>query len=70
MKLDLGALAKGYIADLLIAYLKEVHVTSALINLGGNIVTLKFLRIKQKMANWYSQSARIQRNNQLTCRSG
>ena len=40
MKLDLGALAKGYIADLLIAYLKEVHVTSALINLGGNIVTL------------------------------
>ncbi|MFG5470133.1 FAD:protein FMN transferase [Enterococcus faecalis] len=40
MKLDLGALAKGYIADLLIAYLKEVNVTSALINLGGNIVTL------------------------------
>lgn len=69
MKLDLGALAKGYIADLLIAYLKEVHVTSALINLGGNIVTLA-LRIKTKMANWYSQSARIQRNNQLTCRSG
>ncbi len=70
MKLDLGALAKGYIADLLIAYLKEVHVTSALINLGGYCDVGALYASKQKMANWYSQSARIQRNNQLTCRSG
>lgn len=40
MALDLGALAKGYIADLLITYLKQQGVTSALVNLGGNVVTL------------------------------
>ena len=39
MKIDLGALAKGYIADRLVDYLKEVKVNSALINLGGNIIT-------------------------------
>lgn len=38
MKLDLGALAKGYIADRIIDYLKEEGVSSALINLGGNLV--------------------------------
>lgn len=40
MKIDLGALAKGYIADRIIDYLKEAEVKSALINLGGNLVTL------------------------------
>ena len=40
MSIDLGSLAKGYIADLVIAYLKSVGVTTALINLGGNIVAL------------------------------
>ena len=40
MKLDLGCLAKGYIADKIAEYLKSQHVTSALINLGGNIKTL------------------------------
>lgn len=40
MLIDLGALAKGYIADLLIEYLKSMQVSSALINLGGNIVGL------------------------------
>lgn len=39
MMIDLGCLAKGYIADLMIDYLKSEQVTSALINLGGNIVT-------------------------------
>lgn len=37
MKIDLGALAKGYIADRIADYLKAENVTSALINLGGNI---------------------------------
>lgn len=37
MTIDLGALAKGYFADLLSEYLKEVGVESALIDLGGNI---------------------------------
>lgn len=40
MLIDLGSLAKGYIADLIIHYLKGKGVTSALINLGGNIVGL------------------------------
>jgi thiamine biosynthesis lipoprotein len=39
MKIDLGALAKGYIADRIVDYLKDVHAQAALINLGGNIVT-------------------------------
>lgn len=39
MKIDLGCLAKGYIADRIVEYLKDEHVTSALINLGGNLVT-------------------------------
>ena len=36
-RLDLGAIAKGYIADRLKDYLVSVGVTSAIINLGGNI---------------------------------
>ena len=40
MKLDLGCLAKGYIADKIADYLKSQHVMSALINLGGNIKTI------------------------------
>ena len=40
MKLDLGCLAKGYSADKVAQYLKEHGVTSALINLGGNILTI------------------------------
>lgn len=39
MKIDLGALAKGYIADRIIDYLREIKAQSALINLGGNLVT-------------------------------
>lgn len=40
MAIDLGALAKGYIADRVIDYLKSVDAESALINLGGNLVTM------------------------------
>ncbi|MGT2932650.1 FAD:protein FMN transferase [Streptococcus catagoni] len=38
MKLDLGALAKGYIADKIMAYLIDDGIDSALINLGGNVL--------------------------------
>lgn len=38
MKIDLGALAKGYIADKIMDYLKSEKVTSAMINLGGNVL--------------------------------
>ncbi|MBQ6076249.1 MAG: FAD:protein FMN transferase [Lachnospiraceae bacterium] len=37
MALDLGSLAKGYTADVLTKRLKEAGVTSALLDLGGNI---------------------------------
>lgn len=38
--LELGAIAKGYIADQLTVYLKDNGVTSGIVNLGGNIVTI------------------------------
>lgn len=37
VQLDLGSVAKGYIADCLDEYLRERGVTSAVISLGGNI---------------------------------
>ena len=39
-RLDLGAIAKGYIADRMKEYLVENGVTSAVINLGGNILCI------------------------------
>ncbi len=38
-KIDLGSIAKGYIADRLREYLEKQGVESAVINLGGNVVT-------------------------------
>jgi FAD:protein FMN transferase len=40
MGLDLGGIAKGYIADKLVEFLRGRGVTSALINLGGNVLTV------------------------------
>ncbi len=40
MEIDLGGIAKGYIADRLTAYLEKNGVTSAIIDLGGNIVAI------------------------------
>ena len=39
-QLDLGAIAKGYIADRMKEYLVENGVTQGIINLGGNVLTL------------------------------
>jgi len=39
MFIDLGAIAKGFIADLIIQDLEAMDVSSALINLGGNVMT-------------------------------
>ena len=39
-RIDLGAIAKGYIADRIRDYLAEQGVTSAIINLGGNLYCL------------------------------
>lgn len=40
MEIDLGAIAKGYIADRVRDYLRSQQVSDALINLGGNVQTL------------------------------
>ena len=39
-QLDLGAIAKGYISDKLAAYMQAQGVPGAVINLGGNVVTV------------------------------
>lgn len=39
-QIDLGFIAKGFIADKLKEYLQSEGVTSALINLGGNVLTI------------------------------
>lgn len=38
--IDLGGIAKGWIADALIAYFAEMGVKSACVNLGGNVAVL------------------------------
>ena len=40
MEIDLGAIAKGYIADRVRDYLRQEGVAQGLINLGGNVQTL------------------------------
>lgn len=40
MQIDMGAVAKGYTGDLITEVLKENGVTSALLDLGGNIQTI------------------------------
>jgi thiamine biosynthesis lipoprotein len=40
MEIDLGAIAKGYIADRVRDDLQRQGVDAALINLGGNVHTL------------------------------
>ena len=40
MELDLGAVAKGYTGDVLMALLEEAGVTSAIVELGGNVQAL------------------------------
>lgn len=39
-EIDLGGIAKGYIADRVADYLHEQGVTSACINMGGNVLTI------------------------------
>ena len=40
MAIDLGALAKGYIADKIMEHLRRMGVVAGLINLGGNVLTM------------------------------
>ncbi len=40
MSIDLGAIAKGYIGDKVVEKLQEKGISQALINLGGNVITV------------------------------
>lgn len=40
MEIDLGGIAKGFIADQIKEYLESQNVSSALINLGGNVLAM------------------------------
>lgn len=40
MKIDLGGVGKGYVADALAAYFRENGTKSAIINLGGNVYVI------------------------------
>ncbi len=51
MALDLGGIAKGFIADEVIKVLKKDHVSTAIVDLGGNIYVLGHSP-KQKNADW------------------
>lgn len=51
MKIDLGSLAKGYVADKVIEYLKNDGIDSALINLGGNVLFTGYNK-KQEDGLW------------------
>lgn len=51
MKIDLGALAKGYIADLIVEELQQLGVSAGLINMGGTIRT--FGITDREDSKWY-----------------
>ena len=63
MKLDLGALAKGYIADKIKDYLMSQGVTSALINLGGNVLTIGQNAVSQRAWRIGIQNPKLSRGN-------
>lgn len=47
--IDLGGIAKGYVADALVSYLADRGVTDALVNIGGNV---KALGQNEKQSSW------------------
>lgn len=52
MQIDLGAIAKGYIADRIKDHLLNKNVKSAIIDLGGNILTIGF-NFDRYDLNWH-----------------
>jgi FAD:protein FMN transferase len=50
MEIDLGAIAKGYIADRVRDLLLQMGIDHALINLGGNVLTLGTPQYSEKVA--------------------
>ncbi len=65
-EIDLGAIAKGYIADRVMDYLYSKGTRSAIINLGGNIVALgdKFSTLYERNETTY-ENFKIGVNNPL-----
>lgn len=51
MEIDLGAIAKGYIADVVKVVLQQNNIHQAIINLGGNVLTLGKSPL-DKNGNW------------------
>ena len=49
MSIDLGAIAKGYISDMIADFMAERGVESALLNVGGNVRTVG---VKPDGSNW------------------
>ena len=48
MELDVGGIAKGYATDCIVSILKEEKISSALIDLGGNIYAYGYKNQKEK----------------------
>lgn len=78
-EIDLGAIAKGYVADRLKDFLKNSGVKSAIIDLGGNILTIGskpddtdfIIGIKNPFSeNSSDYAAKININNQSVVTSG
>lgn len=78
-QIDLGGIAKGFIADKLKSYMISVGVTSAIIDLGGNILTIGSkpsnenfkIGIKQPFAeNAQSYAATVNVSNKSIVTSG
>lgn len=66
MLIDLGSLAKGYIADLIIKYLKNKGVNRALINLGGNIIGLNATHFEEDYWKIGIQNPTLPRDHYVT----
>lgn len=72
MKIDLGAIAKGYAADQVAEFLKLKEVNRAIINLGGNIKTIGNFNIglKNPIENANDSFASIKVSNKSVVTSG
>ena len=69
-KIDLGAVAKGFIADKLADYLRENQVTSALISLGGNLYAVGQNDLQNRPFNLAVQNPRSDAGDSIGYISG
>ena len=71
-RIDLGAIAKGYIADKLIGYFEDNNVKSGIINLGGNIAVFgdRYYNIGVKRPFYDDISATLRLKNKCVSTSG